>query len=46
MSFVFHVSLFGQMVSVPNVMDEVCVLLFYLKTLVIAENADVTVELV
>jgi hypothetical protein len=42
-SFLLHISLFGPLVSVPNVMDEVCVLLFYLKTLLIAENADVTV---
>ena len=42
----FQVSLFGSLVSVPNVLDEVCVLLFYLKTLVIAENADITIEIV
>lgn len=45
-SFLFHISLFGPLVSVPNMMDEVCVLLFYLKTLVIAENADITVNIV
>jgi hypothetical protein len=45
-SFLLHIALFGPLVSVPNVMDEVCVLLFYLKTLLIAENAGVTVELV
>jgi hypothetical protein len=26
-------------------MDEVCVLMFYLKVLIIAENADVQVEI-
>jgi len=43
-SVLLHISLFGSLVSVPNVMDEVCVLLFYLKTLLIAENADVALE--
>jgi hypothetical protein len=42
----YGISLFGNLVSVPNVMDEVCVFLFYLKVLVIAENADVSVEIV
>ena len=45
-SVLLHISLFGPLVSVPNVMDEVCVLLFYLKTLLIAENADIAVEMV
>jgi hypothetical protein len=38
------IALFGNLVSVPNVMDDVCVMLFYLKVLIIAENADVKVE--
>ena len=43
---VFGISLFGNLVSVPNVMDEVCVLLFYLKVLVIVENAELSIEIV
>jgi hypothetical protein len=37
-------SLFGPLLSVPNFMDEVCVLIFYMKFLVILENSDITIE--
>ena len=43
---VFGISLFGNLISVPNTMDEMCVLLFYLKVLIIQENADVSIEVI
>ena len=43
---VLGISLFGNLLSVPNVMDEVCVLLFYIKVLIIVENAELSIEIV
>lgn len=42
----FGLLLLGPNPSISNLMDEICVIFFYLKILVIVENADVTIETV
>lgn len=36
----FGIQLFGELLSVPNVMDEITVLVFYIKIIVIIESSS------
>lgn len=45
-SRLYGVNIFGDTEGVPPILDELCVLLFYMKVVVISENAEVSVEIV
>lgn len=45
-SRLYGVNLFGDTSGVPFILDEVCIFVFYMKVLVISENAELLVEIV